>query len=337
MKKKALITGITGQDGSYLAEFLLEKGYEVHGIVRRSSRGYGAFENIRHLVYDPKVYRQQLILHIGDLCDTSSLVRILQEVHPDEVYNLAAQADVGESFYQPEYTHDATGAGVVRLLESVRRHCPSARFYQASTSELFGKTQEEPQNELTPMNPQSPYAVAKYVGYQTVKNYREGYGMFAVNGISFNHASERRTDDYVDRKVTKAVARIKAGLQQDLRLGFLESYRDWSYAPDIVRGMWLMLQQDEPDDYVLGTGVKTQVQTWVERCFDFVGLGMSQYVITDPSLFRPNEVNTLRADYTKVKTVLGWEPTLSVDGLIERMMQNDLKLAEQEKLLYGKL
>lgn len=332
--KRALISGITGQDGSYLAEFLLEKGYEVHGIVRRSSRGYGAYENIRHLINDPTIHRHKLIMHVGDICDMSSLVRIFQEVRPDEIYNLAAQADVGESFYQPEYTHDATGLGVVRMLEAFRRFAPSAKFYQASTSELFGKTDISPQDELTPFNPQSPYAVAKFVGFQSVKNAREGYKLFACNGILFNHASERRTDDYLDRKVTKAVARIKCGLQESVRLGNLESKRDWGYAKEYVTWMWKMLQMDKPDDYILGTGETHTVREFVETAFAHVGLDPYKYIVTDPALFRPNEVDILHADFSKAKEVLGFEPKVKFQELIQIMVDHDLKQAELEAKLY---
>lgn len=330
--KKALITGITGQDGSFLADLLLEKGYEVHGLVRRSSRGWGALENVAHLVNNPDIYRKKLILHNGDLCDTSSLNRILQEVRPQELYNFGSQADVADSFFQPEYTHDATGTSVVRLLEAVKRFSPDTKFVQASTSELFGKVKTEPQNEETPLNPQSPYAVAKYVGYQSVRNYRDGYKLFASNSIAFNHASERRTSDYLDAKVTRAVARIYHKLQDNVRLGNLDSYRDWCYAPNIVRGMWLILQQDKPDDFVLGSGKKIQVRDWVRMCFEYVGLKMDDHVVFDPALMRPTEVDSLLADYSKAKRVLGWEPTVDVRGLIKIMMDSDLKKAKQEKL-----
>lgn len=328
--KRVLLTGITGQTASYMADKLLALGgYEIHGIVRRSSRGYGALENIHHLVYNPDVYRKKLFLHIGDLSDQSSIVRIMQEVRPDYILNFAAQADVAESFYQPEYTLDVTGIGVVRLLEAMRRVCPQARFYQASTSELFGKTDIEPQNEQTPLNPQSPYSVAKYVGYQMVRNYREGYGLFACQGISFNHASERRTDDYVDRKVTRAVARIKVGLQKDVRLGNLESYRDWSYAPDIVEGIWKIINHDVPDDFVLGSGVKVKVKDWVAACFEEAGLSMEEHLVHDPALFRPNEVDNLLADASKAERVLGWKATLPWRKIVFRMMDHDMALARR--------
>lgn len=327
---KAFVTGITGQDASYLTEFLLSKGYEVHGLVRRSSYGYGNLRNIIHLVRDENIYRKKLFLYAGDLSDASSLHRIIKEVQPDEIYNLAAQADVMESFLMPEYSVEVNGIGVIRLLEAVRQIKPDTKFYQASTSELFGAVEETPQNEKTRFNPQSPYSIGKYVGFQAVKKYREMHGLFACNGILFNHASERRGDDYLDRKVTKAVARIKLGLQNELRLGNLEAKRDWGYAKEYVEAMWAMLQQKEPDDYVLGTGETHTVEEWVKTAFEAVGLNWKDYVVSDPSLYRPAEVDILRADYSKAKEKLNFEPKVRFKELIEIMVNHDIN--EQRKL-----
>ena len=304
---KALIFGITGQDGSYLADMLLGKGYEVHGVVRRSSRGYGALENIAHLVNDESIYRSRLFLHSGDLCDGSSVSRVIDEVKPDELYAMSAQADVQESFFMPEYSIDVNGNGVIRILEAIRRFSPVTKMVQASTSELFGGSDAERQNEESRMEPKSPYSLGKYVGYRSVKQYREAYGLFACNSIAFNHASPRRTDDYVDAKVTKAVARIKLGQQKTLRLGNLAARRDWSYAPEICEALWLMLQQGKADDYVLGSGVNCTVQEWVDEAFNHVGLSSADHVVIDKRLFRPVEVDVLLADARKAKDVLGWE------------------------------
>ena len=331
MNKKAFISGIGGQDGSFLTEFLLSKGYEVHGLVRRVSAGYGNLRNIIHLVRNPEIYYKKLFLHSGDLGDMSSLIRIIQSVQPDEIYNLAAQADVQESFLQPEYSVEVNGIGVIRMLEAVRNINPLIKVYQASTSELFGVVAETPQNENTRFNPQSPYSIGKYVGFQTIKKYREMYGMFCCNGILFNHASERRGDDYVDRKVTRAVGRIKAGLQKELRLGNLTALRDWGYAKNYVEAMWAMLQQDKPDDYVIGTGETHKVQEWVETAFEVAGLNWKDYVVEDKKLFRPAEVDILKADATKARDILGFVPKVGFKELISIMVKNDIKLAEQEK------
>ena len=328
--KKAFITGIGGQDGSFLTEFLLSKGYEVHGLIRRVSSGYNNLRNLIHLVRDENIYRKKLFLHSGDLGDASSLQRIIKEVGPDEIYNLAAQADVMESFLMPEYSTETNGTAVIRLLEIVKQEKPNARFYQASTSELFGKVEETPQNENTRFNPQSPYAIGKYVGFQSVKKYREMYGIFACNGILFNHASERRGDDYLDRKVTKAAARIKLGLQKELRLGNLEAKRDWGYAKEYVEAMWAMLQKNKPDDYVIGTGETHTVEEWVNEAFNLVNLNWKDYVISDPSLYRPAEVDILRADNTKARQELNFEPKTRFKELIAIMVQHDLD--EQRKL-----
>ena len=313
-----------------MTELLLSKGYEVHGLVRRVSSGYHNLRNIIHLVRDENIYRKKLFLHSGDLGDASSLQRIIKEVQPDEVYNLAAQADVMESFLMPEYSIETNGTAVIRLLEIIKREKPNARFYQASTSELFGKVEETPQSENTRFNPQSPYAIGKYVGFQAVKKYREMHGLFACNGILFNHASERRGDDYLDRKVTKAAARIKLGLQKELRLGNLEAKRDWGYAKEYAEAMWAMLQKDKPDDYVIGTGETHTVEEWVNEAFNLVNLNWKDYVISDPSLYRPAEVDILRADNAKARQELNFEPKTRFKELIAIMVQHDLD--EQRKL-----
>ena len=329
MSKKALVTGATGQDASYLIPFLLDKGYEVYGLVRRVSSGYGNLRNIQHLVNDPEIYRQKLFLRSGDMGDTTSIFRIIKEVMPDEIYNLAAQADVQESFFMPEYSIDINGNGVVRILEAVRQINPKIKVYQASTSELFGATKETPQNEQTKFNPQSPYSIGKFVGFQAIKKYREMYGIFACNGILFNHESEHRGDDYLTRKVTKAAARIKYGLQKELRLGNLDAKRDWGYAKEYVEVMWKMLQLPEPGDYVLGTGETHSVYEWVEETLRLAGVDMDKVVI-DPKLFRPAEVDILQADYSKAKRDLGFEPKVKFKELIRIMLENDLRLAEEE-------
>ena len=326
--KKAFITGIGGQTGSYLTELLLEKGYEVHGLVRRVSSGYDNLRNIVGLVRDESIYRKGLFLHSGDMADGASLHRIVAEVKPDEVYNLAAQADVQESFFMPEFSLDINGTGVMRLLEAVRSHAPAARFYQASTSELFGAAEETPQRETTRFNPQSPYSIGKLAGYYSVKKYREMYGLFACNGILFNHESPRRGDDYLTRKVTKAVARIKLGKQKDVRLGNLASKRDWGFAKEFADGAWRMLQQEKPSDYVLGTGETHTVEEWVVAAFAHAGLDWKDHVIIDQKLFRPAEVDVLLADATKAKEVLGWEAKTRFADLVKLMVDADI---EREK------
>ena len=313
---RALITGITGQDGSYLAELLLEKGYEVHGMVRRSSTEN--FERIEHL-------RDRIHLHQADLLDQLSLIRLVDEVRPRELYNLAAQSFVPTSWKQPLLTGEFTALGVTRLLEAVRLVDPEIRFFQASSSEMFGSVPEEPQNEQTPFRPRSPYAVAKVYGHFITINYRESYGLFACSGISFNHESPRRGKEFVTRKVTDAVARIKLGLLDHLALGNLQARRDWGYAGDYVRAFWLMLQQDEPDDYVIATGVQHSVQQLVEIAFAHVGLDWRQYVRVDPALFRPAEVNSLRGDASKAREKLGWRPTVDFEQLVRMMVDADLK------------
>ena len=304
--KKAIITGITGQDGSYLAEMLLHKGYEVHGVIRRAS----TFNTRRldHLYRDPhNGEKVQLFLHYGDLSSSDSLERVIHDVHPEEVYHLAAQSHVRVSFDMPEYTGDVTGLGTIRILESIRRLGSNTRFYQASTSELFGSA-AAPQSEITPFQPQSPYAAAKLYAFWVTRNYSKGYGLFACNGILFNHESPRRGETFVTRKITMAVARIKAGLQKKLYLGNLEAKRDWGYAPEYVEAMWSMLQQEEPHDIVIGTGEAHTVQDFVEEAFGYVDLNYKDYVEIDPRYFRPTEVNHLEADPAKAKRILKWNP-----------------------------
>ncbi len=314
--KRALITGITGQDGSYLAEWLLEKGYEVHGIVRRASTE--SFERIEHLA-------GKIALHQADLLDQLSIIDVMKETQPDEVYNLAAQSFVPTSWKQPVLTGEFTAIGVTRMLEAIRLLGPDRiRFYQASSSEMFGKVQEVPQKETTPFYPRSPYGVAKVYGHWITVNYRESYNMFCCSGILFNHESERRGREFVTRKVTDGVARIKLGLAKELRLGNLEAKRDWGFAGDYVRAMWLMLQQDKPDDYVVATGETHTVRRLVEVAFGTVGLDWQKYVKIDPALVRPAEVDLLIGDPSKAKRVLGWKPEVSFEQLVERMVQADL-------------
>ena len=321
MKCKALITGITGQDGAYLAEFLLGKGYEVHGMVRRASAEN--FERIDHL-------RRQVTLHQADLLDQLSIIRLIDEVRPQEVYNLAAQSFVPTSWLQPLLTGEFTGLGVTRMLEAVRLVDPQIRFYQASSSEMFGAVKEEPQNEQTPFWPRSPYGVAKVYGHWITVNYRESYGIFACSGILFNHESPSRGKEFVTRKVTDGVARIKLRLQDKLRLGNLDAMRDWGFAGDYVEAMWLMLQQDGPDDYVVATGEKHSVGELVELAFSHADLDWHDYVRIDPKLLRPAEVNTLRGDATKARTVLGWRPTVTFAELVRMMVDADLKRVGRE-------
>ena len=326
--KKALITGITGQDGSYLAELLLDKGYEVHGIIRRSS----SFNTgrIDHLYQDPHVNGVKLFLHYGDLGDSSNLMRLVHEIKPDEVYNLAAQSHVRVSFDSPEFTGDVDALGTMRLLEAIRLTGVKTRFYQASTSELYGKVQEVPQKETTPFYPRSPYAVAKLYGFWAVKNYREAYGLHASNGILFNHESPRRGETFVTRKVTRAASRIKLGLQDELFMGNINSLRDWGFAGDYVEGMWRMLQQDAPDDYVLATGEMHSVKELLEEAFAYVGLDWAKYTKHDDRYNRPSEVDQLLGDASKAKRVLGWEPKVTFKGLVKMMMDADLELARKE-------
>ena len=317
MTKRALITGLTGQDGSYLAELLLDKGYEVFGLVRRTSTPSDI--RIAHL-------GDRVNVVVGDLSDTPSLLDAMEEAQPDEVYNLAAQSFVGDSWRQPIYTGDVDGLGVTRLLEAIRRVKPAARFYQAATSEMYGKVHEVPQSETTPFHPRSPYGVAKVYGYYITLNYRESFGMHASNGILFNHESPRRGLEFVTRKITYAVARIKHGLQSELRLGNMDSKRDWGFAGDYVEGMWLMLQQDEPGDYVLATGETRTVQEFVTEAFDRVGLDWEKHVVIDPRFVRPAEVDLLLGDPGKAKRELGWEPKTTFKGLVDMMVDADMEL-----------
>ncbi len=331
--KKALITGITGQDGSYLTELLLEKGYVVHGVVRRSS-SFNT-ERIDHLYKDPHETSARLHLHYGDLNDSSSLQAIVETVQPDEVYNLGAQSHVRVSFDIPEYTGEITGLGTVRLLEACRKGDRKIKFYQASSSELYGKVVETPQKETTPFHPRSPYAVAKAYSFYMTQNYREAYGMFATNGILFNHESERRGETFVTRKITRAIGRIKQGIQKELFLGNLDAKRDWGHAKDYVEAMWLMLQQDTPDDFVIGTGETHSVREFAEKAFAIAGLDYNQYVKIDPRYFRPSEVDLLLSDPSKAKKTLGWQPKIGFEELVRRMVESDLELAAREKRALG--
>ena len=350
MSKTALITGTTGQDGAYLSEFLLKKGYVVHGLKRRAS-SFNT-ERIDHLYQDPHVDNRNFILHYGDLTDTSNLVRILQQVQPDEIYNLGAQSHVQVSFEVPEYTADTDGIGTLRLLEAIRilNMEKKVRFYQASTSELYGKVQEIPQKETTPFYPRSPYAVAKLYAYWIVVNYRESYGMYACNGILFNHESPIRGETFVTRKITRAAARIKLGLQDKLYMGNIDAKRDWGYAGDYVELMWLMLQQEKADDFVMATGVTTTVREFIIMAFSELGIqltwegeGVNEkgkdsatgrvIVEIDPRYFRPAEVELLIGDPTKAFTQLGWKPKVQLPELVKMMVENDLNLAQKEEYL----
>jgi GDPmannose 4,6-dehydratase len=318
--KKALITGITGQDGSYLAEFLLEKGYEVHGMVRRSSSPNTS--RIAHLVNDPQVHDSQMFLHFGDLGDSSRLVELMERIVPDEVYNLAAQSHVGVSFEGPENTGDVTALGTLRLLEAIRRVGTPTRFYQASSSEMFGAS-PPPQSESTPFYPRSPYGAAKVYSYWVTKNYRESYGMFASNGILFNHESPRRGETFVTKKITQAVARIAAGLQKKVSLGNLDAERDWGYAPEYVEAMWLMLQADAPDDFVVATGTRYSIRDFLAFAFEHVGLNWQEFVEVDPRFMRPAEVDALVGDSSKMTSVTGWKATVLPPQLAQIMVDAD--------------
>lgn len=326
---KAIITGITGQDGSYLAELLLAKGYDVWGLVRRSS-SFNT-QRIDHLYQDPHVKDVKLRLVYGDLNDSTSLANVLEEVKPDEVYNLGAQSHVRVSYDIPEYTGEISGLGSVRLLEAIRRLDLKTRFYQASSSELYGKVHEVPQKETTPFHPRSPYAAAKAYAFYITLNYREAYGMFAVNGILFNHESPRRGETFVTRKITRGATRIKVGLQKKLYLGNLEAKRDWGFAGDYVEGMWRMLQAPDPDDFVLATGETHSVREFAEKVFASLDLDYKQHVEYDAKYERPAEVDLLLGDYTKAKTKLGWEPKVGFDELVKMMVDADLVLAKEEK------
>jgi GDPmannose 4,6-dehydratase len=325
--KKALLTGCTGQDGSYLTEFLLASGYEVHGIKRRSSSLNT--DRIDHIFRDVHECRTPFFLHYGDLTDASSLATMLHDIRPDEVYNLGAQSHVKVSFDIPEYTADVVATGTLRLLEAVRRTGLKCRFYQASSSEMFGSA-APPQRESTPFHPRSPYGCAKLFGHSITVNYRESYGAHASSGILFNHESPRRGETFVTRKITRALARIKCGIQSKLYLGNLEARRDWGYAPDYVRAMWLMLQQDTPDDYVVGTGEAHTVREFVELAFERAGLDWKEHVVIDPAYFRPAEVDFLLADCTKARRELGWEPTVTFRELVRIMVDADLDQVERQ-------
>lgn len=350
MKKVAFITGITGQDGAYLAELLLKKDYIVHGLKRRSS----SFNTgrIDHLYQDPHVNKRNFILHHGDLTDSTNLIRIIQEIQPDEIYNLAAQSHVQVSFETPEYTANADGLGTLRILEAIRllNMADKTKFYQASTSELYGMVQEVPQNEKTPFYPRSPYAVAKIYGYWITINYREAYNLYACNGILFNHESPVRGETFVTRKITRAVARISMGTQERVYLGNLDAKRDWGHASDFVEGMWRMLQQEEPEDFVLATGVTTTIREFTERAFAEVGItlewsgnGVDEtgrdaksgniLVSIDPAYFRPTEVDLLIGDASKARDKLGWQPTCNLQQMIEEMIKADLEEAHKDQLL----
>ena len=328
--KKAFITGITGQDGSYLAELLLSKRYEVHGLIRRSSTFNTS--RIDSIYVDPHDPHARLFLHYGDLSDSEQIANIMYNSKPDEVYHLGAQSHVRVSFDMPEYTGDVTGLGTLRLLEAIRKTGIRTRFYQASSSEMFGSA-PPPQNELTPFQPQSPYAAAKVYSYYMVKNYRDAYGIFACNGILFNHESPRRGETFVTRKVTRAATRIKLGLQEKLYLGNLGAKRDWGYAGDYIEAMWIMLQQDRPDDYVIATGETHTVREFVDKVFGRLSLDYEQYVVIDPRYFRPTEVDVLLGDATKAMKVLGWQPKVNFEQLLAMMVASDMELAEKEKTL----
>lgn len=329
MSKKALITGITGQDGSYLAELLLSKGYEVHGIIRRASTfNTGRLDPIYE---DPHAAKKRLHLHYGDLADGSNLARLIGKIQPEEIYNLAAQSHVRVSFDAPEYTADVTGTGTIRLLEAIRETGIPTRFYQASSSEMYGMVQQVPQTERTPFYPRSPYGCAKVFSYWITVNYRESYGLHISNGILFNHESPRRGETFVTRKITRAVAQIKAGLQEKLYLGNLEAKRDWGYAKEYVEAMWLMLQQDKGDDYVIATNETHSVREFLEAAFGHVGLDWEKYVAIDPRYHRPAEVDLLIGDYTKARHQLKWEPKTKFVDLVKLMVDADVELLRQHR------
>ena len=330
--KRALITGITGQDGSYLSELLISKGYEVHGIIRRSS-SFNT-ERIDHLYHDPHEKTVRLVLHYGDLTDGSSLRSIISQIQPTEIYNLGAQSHVRVSFDQPVYTVEADALGTLVLLEAIRDACPRARYYQAGSSEMFGKVRETPQKETTPFYPRSPYGCAKVFSHWQTVNYREAYGLYASNGILFNHESPRRGETFVTRKITRAATRIKEGLQETLYLGNLEAKRDWGFAGDYVEAMWLMLQQDEPDDFVVATGETYSVREFVQAAFSILGLDWERYIRLDPRYLRPTEVDLLLGDNTKARKLLGWAPRVGFRQLVEMMVEADWKLARREKLVH---
>jgi len=331
--KKALITGITGQDGSYLAELLLSKDYEVHGIIRRASTFNT--ERIDHLYQDPHINGVRLFLHYGDISDSTNLIQLLYRLQPDEIYHLAAQSHVRVSFDIPEYTGDVTGLGTIRILEAIRETGLRAKFYQASSSEMYGKAQEVPQRETTPFYPRSPYGAAKLYSYWLTINYRESYGMFACNGILFNHESPRRGETFVTRKVTRTAARIKAGLEEKVYLGNLDAKRDWGYAKEYVEAMWLMLQQEEPDDYVIATGETHSVRELLEETFSYAGLDWRKHLAIDERYYRPAEVDLLIGDPDKAKRKLGWEAKTKFKDLVRLMVDADMETARKEVHMNG--
>lgn len=325
--KKAFITGVTGQDGSYLVDLLIEKGYEVHGLIRQSTQftpdRWGHLKNA--------MMSNKLVVHHGDLMDASGMRGLLEEINPDEIYNLAAQSHVGLSFDQPVNTSEVTALGSLNLLDAIRRSKINCRFYQASSSEMFGKVRETPQNESTPFYPRSPYGCAKVYAHYITQNYRESYGIFACSGILFNHESERRGENFVTRKITRAVGRIKAGTQKELRLGNTSAMRDWGYAPEYVEAMWRMLQHERPEDFVIGTGIQHSVQEFVDESFLAAGLDPKDFLRIDEKFMRPSEVDTLMGDYSKAKNLLGWEPKVNFKMLVKKMVDHDVELAKREK------
>jgi GDPmannose 4,6-dehydratase len=331
--KRALITGVTGQDGSYLAELLLSKGYEVHGIIRRASTFNT--ERIDHLYQDPHINGVKLFLHYGDIADSTNLIKLLYRLEPDEIYHLAAQSHVRVSFDIPEYTGDVTALGTIRILEAIRETGLKTRFYQASSSEMYGKAVEVPQRETTPFYPRSPYGAAKVYAYWITLNYRESYGMYACNGILFNHESPRRGETFVSRKITRAAARIRAGLETKIYLGNLNAKRDWGYAKEYVEAMWLMLQQDKPDDYVIATGETHSVEQFLDEAFGRAGLDWKQHLEVDPRYYRPAEVDLLVGDPSKAKATLSWQPKTKFKELVRLMVDADMRLAEKEAYANG--
>lgn len=328
--KKAFITGITGQDGSYLAQLLLDKGYEVHGLIRRSSTFNT--DRIDHLYRDSHEPDAKLFLHFGDLSVSGQLMDLLATINPDEIYHLGAQSHVRVSFDMPEYTGDITGLGTLRILESIRKTGIKTKFYQASSSEMFGAA-PPPQSEKTPFQPRSPYAAAKVYAYYVARNYRDAYGMFATNGILFNHESPRRGETFVTRKITRAATQIKLGIRDKLYLGNLEAKRDWGFAGDFVEAMWLMLQQEKPDDYVIATGETHSVREFAEKVFAKLDLDYARYVVIDPRYFRPTEVDVLLGDASRARKALNWQPRVTFDQLVDMMVAADLELAKKEKTL----
>jgi len=326
--KKAFVTGVNGQDGSYLAELLLSKGYEVHGLIRRSS-SFNT-QRVEHIYHDPHESGVRFLMHYGDLSDSGSLINLIRELEPDEIYHLGAQSHVKVSFDVPEYTADATGMGAIRMLEAIRASGVHTRFYQASSSEMYGSA-PPPQSESTPFHPRSPYGVSKVFGYWSTVNYREAYDLFACNGILFNHESIRRGETFVTRKISRAVARIKAGMQDKLYLGNLDAERDWGHAPEYVEAMWMMLQRDEPEDFVIATGESHTVREFVELAFERVGLDWQHHVEIDPRYFRPAEVASLRGDPSKAEEQLGWKARTSFEALVGLMVDGDTRLLEDER------